>query len=93
MAEENSDARGQNVAGVLFRKTNVLRLDSESSQRVSCRERERKVIPCRGTEDGKSSETDSGESGTRNLEAKSIRSRALVCTEIGRLALTEKAEL
>ena len=35
-----------------------------------------KVIPCRGAEDGKGTRINSGKSGTRNLEAGSIRSRA-----------------
>ena len=34
-----------------------------------------KVIPCRWTGNGKGMGTDSGESGTRNLEAEGIRSR------------------
>ena len=34
------------------------------------------VIPCRGAEDRTGAETNSGKSGTRNLEAESIRSRA-----------------
>ena len=39
-------------------------------------ERKGKVIPCRGAEDRKGAGTSSGKSGTRNLEAESIRSRA-----------------
>ena len=39
-------------------------------------ERKGKVIPCRGSEDRKGAGTNSGESGTRNQEAESIRSRA-----------------
>ena len=35
-----------------------------------------KVSPCRGVEDGKGSGTNSKKSGVKNLEAKSIRSRA-----------------
>ena len=35
-----------------------------------------KVIPCRWTENRKGAGTSSGESGARNLEAESIRSRA-----------------
>ena len=35
-----------------------------------------KVSPCRGAEDGKGSGTNSKKSGTKNLEAESIRSRA-----------------
>ena len=35
-----------------------------------------KVIPCRWTENRKGAGTSSGESGERNLEAESIRSRA-----------------
>ena len=35
-----------------------------------------KAIPCRGTEDRKGAGTSSGKSGTRNLEAESIRNRA-----------------
>ena len=37
-----------------------------------------KVIPCRGTKDRKGMGTNSVESGVRNLEAESIRSRAKV---------------
>ena len=39
-------------------------------------ERKGKVIPCRWTKDRKGAGTNSGESGTRNLEAESIRIRA-----------------
>ena len=39
-------------------------------------ERKGKVIPCRGSEDRKGAGTNSGESGTMNQEAESIRSRA-----------------
>ena len=39
-------------------------------------ERKRKVIPCRWIENRKGAGTSDGESGARNLEAESIRSRA-----------------
>ena len=39
-------------------------------------ERKGKVIPCRWTENRKGVGTNNGESGARNLEAESIRSRA-----------------
>ena len=39
-------------------------------------ERKGKVIPCRWAENRKGAGTNSGESGGRNLEAESIRSRA-----------------
>ena len=38
-------------------------------------EKKGKVIPRRGTENGKGAGTNSGESGAKNLEAESIRSK------------------
>ena len=49
---------------------------SEGVQREFLSERKGTVIPCRVTEDRKGAGTNSGESGARNLEAESIRSRA-----------------
>ena len=46
-----------------------------SAERVSVRE-EGEVVPCGWTKNRKGVETSSGESGARNLEAESIRSRA-----------------
>ena len=49
---------------------------SEGVQREFLSKRKETVIPCRVTKDRKSAGTNSGESGARNLEAESIRSRA-----------------
>ena len=40
--------------------------------------RKGKVIPCRGAEDRKRAGTNSGESGTRNLEAESVEAERRV---------------
>ena len=47
-----------------------------SLQRGFLSKRKGKVIPCRWTKNRKGAGTNSGESGARNLEAGSIRSRA-----------------
>ena len=61
-----------------YRKRNVLRLDLKRGL-ISFRERKgRSLHVDRGTEDGKCTGTDSGKSGTRNLEAESIRGRAKI---------------
>ena len=49
---------------------------SEGVQREFLSKRKETVIPCRVTKDRKSAGTNSGESGVKNLEAESIRSRA-----------------
>ena len=49
---------------------------SEGVQREFLSKRKETVIPCRVTKDRKSAGTNSGQSGARNLEAESIRSRA-----------------
>ena len=48
----------------------------EGVQRGFLSERKGKVIPCRWTGNAKGAGTNSGESGARNLEVESIRSRA-----------------
>ena len=70
----------QNVAGLLFQNMAVLLLQKKNCLEVISEERvnffsgeEGEVIPCRVTEDGECAGTDSGKSGTRNLEAESIR--------------------
>ena len=61
--------------GLLFWGETCLEVGFEGVQRGFSSEM-RKVIRCRGTKDGKGRGTNSGESGTRNLETQSIRSRA-----------------
>ena len=59
-----------------FEKRNGFRLDlNESIWRGCLSDRKGKVIPCRWTKNRKGAGINSGESGTRNLEAEGIRSR------------------
>ena len=73
-------ARAENMASVLFWKKKYLEERFfnrfEAVPRGSLSERKGKFTPCRGTEDGKGARTNSGKSGTRNLDAESIGSRA-----------------
>ena len=63
------------MAGLLFwKKRNVFKVGFEWVQRRFLSARKGKVIPGRGTEDGKGTKTNSGQSASRNLEAESIRS-------------------
>ena len=57
-------------------KINVFRLHLNESREGFCRRGRGCVIPCRWTENRKGAGTNSGESGARNLEAESVRSRA-----------------
>ena len=57
-------------------KRNVIRLNLNESSEGFLLDRKGKVIPCRWTEHRKGAGTNSGESGAKNLEAESIRSRA-----------------
>ena len=57
-------------------KENVFSFDLNESREGFLTERKGKVIPCRRTEDRNGAGTNSGESGVRNMEAETIRSRA-----------------
>ena len=63
------------MAGLLFWKKKCFKVGFERIQRRFLSERTGKVIQCRGTEEGKGTRTNSGKSGTRNLQAESIRGR------------------
>ena len=72
-----------------FEKRNGFRLDlNESIWRGCLSDRKGKVIPCRWTKNRKGAGINSGESGTRNLEAEGIRSKSLV-QGIWRLRVSE----
>ena len=73
--EEDSSGAG-NMAGLLFWKKKMSWCLTEGVQRGFLSERKGKVIYCRGAEDRKGAGTNSEESGTRHLEAESIRSRS-----------------
>ena len=65
------------MAGVQFWEKKFLGLAAlVGVQRGFLSEGKGKVIPCRRTENRNGAGTNSGESGARNLEAESIRSRA-----------------
>ena len=59
-----------------FWKKKRFEVGSEGVEREFLSERKGKVIPCGGTDDRKVTGTNSGKSGTRNLEAESTESRA-----------------
>ena len=59
-----------------FGKRILLRFDLKESREGFCQERKGKVIPCRMTKDKKGTGINSRESGTTNMEAESIKSRA-----------------
>ena len=61
------------MAGLLFWKKKCFKVGFERIQRRFLSERTGKVIQCRGTEEGKGTRTNSGKSGTRNLQAESIK--------------------
>ena len=67
--------RGGNRAGLLFWEKKCFEVGFERVQREVLSDRKGKVIPCGGTEDRKDTGTNSGKSGTRELEAESIGSR------------------
>ena len=60
----------------MFREEKCLEVRLEAVQRGFLSDRKGKVIPQRRSEDRRSAGTNSGQSGTRNLEAQSIKSRA-----------------
>ena len=64
------------MAGLQVLETKRFEVTFESVQRGFLSERKGKVTQCRWTENRKGAGTKSGESGARNLEAESIRSRA-----------------
>ena len=66
----------KNMAGLLFWKKKCLEVRVEGVQRGILLERKGKVIPCKWAADRNGTGTNSGKSGTRNLEAESIRNRA-----------------
>ena len=59
----------ENMAGLELWKKKCLEVRFEAYGKFLS-ERKGKVIPCRGSEDRKGAGTNSGDSGTRNLEAK-----------------------
>ena len=65
---------GKHSGSILFGKRSVLRWDLKKFRKGSL-ERKGKVIPCKGTKDRKGTGTNSGKSGTRDLEAESVGSR------------------
>ena len=69
------DKQGLSAEGDRRTERKRLKVIFERVQRFVS-ERKVKVSPCRGVEDGKGSGTNSKKSGTKNLEAESIRSRA-----------------
>ena len=64
------------MAGLVFRKKKCFEAGFEGVPRGFLSDRKEKVILCRGAEDKKGTDTNSGKSGMRNLEAESIRRRA-----------------
>ena len=73
--DEDSSTEQKTCQVYSFEKRNVFRLLLNESRWVSVGEGG-EVIPCRWAENRKGAETNSGESGARNLEAEIIRSRA-----------------
>ena len=71
--EENSRTRGGNMPGLLFWKKKCLETGTEEAQREFLSDRKGKIIT--RAEDGKDTGTNSGKSGTRDLEAESVGSR------------------
>ena len=57
-------------------------------KRVSIRQEAEGIMRCRGAEDGNGAGASSGKSGTRNLEAESIRSRVGSTRGCGKLVKT-----
>ena len=76
MMEADSSVKGKNMTGLLFSKKKCFEAGSQGVPRGFLFGRKKKIIQCRGTKDRKGKGTNSGESGTRNLETKSIRRRA-----------------
>ena len=65
----------ENKAGLLFWKNKYLQVRSEGVWRRFLSEKKGKVISSKRTKDRKSMGTNSRKSGTKNLEAESIRNR------------------
>ena len=65
MAEGDSSAKGENIVGLSFWKKKCFEVGSERVLRRFLSERKGMVIPRRGTEDRKSSGTNSGKSGSK----------------------------
>ena len=82
------------MAGLQFWEKKFLGLAAlVGVQRGFLSEGKGKVIPCRRTENRNGAGTNSGESGARNLEAESIRSRAESTGRCGRVKLKAVAEI
>ena len=69
-------ARNRKHGGPYFGERKCFDVTLERVQKGFLSERKGKVILCKWTENRKGAGTNSGESGARNLEAESIRSRA-----------------